>query len=146
VSAILFTISVPLFLTDHALNSLSYHSLSVPLALTALPLWNYFTPNEATPPRSFYVMLGLYSAVCALGKPTFLAFAAPFYVMEVFRAFQNRNIVELIIAGSSATIFYLAWILAFSRSIAGVVEHFTTMLTFMRSQANWYDVEKGATP
>jgi hypothetical protein len=146
VSSGLFLVSVPLFLTDHALNSTSYHSLSIPLALAALPFWRAYRLPNAAPPISFYLYLGIYTAACLLGKPTFGAFAAPFFAMEIVRSIRNRNAAGLLLAIATAIIAYLGALLAFYGSIHGVAGHFSKSSLFMRSQAGWYDAEKGATP
>jgi hypothetical protein len=145
-SAAIYLLAVPLFLSDHALNSLSYHSLAVPLALAALPLWRYYNLGLAEPPLSFYALLGTYTAISALGKPTFLAFATPFYAMELMRSFRTWRVGGLLLAGIFAVGVYMLWMFVYCRSIEGLIYQFSKTYEFMRGQANWYDVEKGATP
>ena len=143
ISCALFVISVPLFLTDFALGSMSYHSLGVPLALASLPLWRAFS-SEAALRHS--VWLGIYAAACLLGKPTFGAFAAPLFVMTFARAVRTRAFTALVVSIAVTIAVYLGGLLAFYGNRAGVAEHFAKSLYFMQSQAGWYDSEKGATP
>src|SRR5712664_351262 len=146
VSASLFLVSVPIFLTDHALSSMSYHSLSIPLGLAALPLWRAYRSPDVLPSTSFYISLGIYTGVCLLGKPTFGAFAAAFFAMEFLRSVPHRKYAGLLTAIAVALATYLGWLLAFYGSIDGVAGFFSKSLMFMQSQAGWYDTEKGATP
>lgn len=145
-SAAVYVASVPLFLTDFAIGSMAYHSLSIPLALAGLPFWSFYKAPDRQFNITFYVMLGIYAAVCVLGKPTFIAFAAPFFAMELIKSIRGKNFVGVIVAGAVAASLYLLWLLLFYGSISGVADHFSQTLYFMQSQADWYDNEKGATP
>jgi hypothetical protein len=146
ISAGLFIVSVPLFLGDQALNSTSYHSLAVPLALAGLPLWRYYGPENLAPPASFYALLGIYAGACLLGKPTFGSFAAPFFAMEFIRAIRERRAARLLAAAVIAAAVFLGWLLMYDRGRVGVATDFAKTLGFMRLQGGWYDAEKGATP
>jgi hypothetical protein len=145
-SASAYLLAVPLFLSDHALNSLSYHSLAIPLALGALPLWRSYRADRAPPSPAFYILLGLYTAICALGKPTFLAFATPLYAMEIVRAIRTRNIWQIILAGLIAIAVYLLWMLAFGGGLDGLIYQLSRTYEFMRSQSSMYNEAKGTTP
>jgi hypothetical protein len=145
VSSAIFLVSIPLFLTDFALSSLAYHSFAIPLAIASLAFWRQYETQDP-PSAIFFVLLGGYTAICALEKPTFAAFAVPFFAMELLRAIHTKSVVGLITAASTALILYLGWLLFFYGSTEGVFAHFTKLLYFMQSQAQWYDAEKGATP
>lgn len=145
-SAAVYLASVPLFLSDFAIGSMAYHSLAIPLALTALPFWNSYKTRERLFPITFYVMLGIYAAVCLLGKPTFGAFAAPFFAIECVKSIRSKNFTGIAVAMFVAAGFYLGWLFLFYGSLGGVADHFSQSLYFMQSQAGWYDNEKGATP
>jgi hypothetical protein len=141
-SAALYLVSIPLFLSDHALSSLAYHAISIPLALAALPLWRQYTVRADHPRMGFYALLGLYTAVCALGKPTFLAFATPFYAMEIIRAARTWRVGGVLFAGLSAIAIYLLWMLAYCRGFEGLIDHLSNSYVFMRSQSGMYDEAK----
>jgi hypothetical protein len=143
-SATLYLIAVPLYLSDHALNSLSYHSLSIPLALAGLLLWRAYE-DHAQPRWRFYILVGVYTAACALGKPTFLAFATPFYAMEAVRAVRTRRFSGILFAGLLAIVIYLLWMLAFCRGFEGLIYQLSKTYEFMRSQVGMYDAARGAT-
>jgi hypothetical protein len=145
-SAVIFVCAIPLFLSEYALASLSYHSIAIPLALASLPLWRHYRSADTQPSMNFYIAIGIYTAICALGKPTFIAFAAPFFAMEFLRSVQARNFSGPLLAGLVAVAAYLVALLLFYGNIEGVRYHFSESYEFMRSQANWYDAEKGATP
>lgn len=145
-SAAAYLLAVPLLLSDHALNSLSYHSLAIPLALGALPLWRSYQADRGPPSLAFYVLLGLYTAICALGKPTFLAFAAAFYGMEIVRAVRTRNIWRINLGGLIAIAIYLLWMLAFCRGLDGLIYQLSKTYEFMQSQSWMYSEARGATP
>jgi hypothetical protein len=145
-SAIVFVCSVPLFLSEYALGSLSYHSVAIPLALASLWLWKSYRSTDIQPSIRYYIAVGVYTAVCALGKPTFIAFAAPFFAMEFLRSAQTRKFYRLLLAGVVTIVVYLVLLLLFYGNIDGVQYHFSKSYDFMRGQANWYDAEKGATP
>ena len=145
-SSAVYMASVPLFLTDFAIGSMAYHSLAIPLALASLPFCNFYKARERTFPITFYAMLGIYAAVCVLGKPTFGAFAAPLFVMELIKSIRRKNFIGIIVAASVAIGFYLGWLFLFYGSLAGVAGHFSWSLYFMQSQSDMYDNEKGATP
>jgi hypothetical protein len=149
-SALIYLVSIPLFLPDQALSSLSYHSISVPLALGALPFWNCY---RAFPDRGFrslfYICLGVYAAICVLGKPTFIAFAAPLFAMELVKAARDqstRHLGNVFLGVATAVFVYLLWLLLFYGNIKGVKEHVGLSYQFMVTQAGMYDQQKGATP
>ncbi|MHC2384353.1 hypothetical protein [Bradyrhizobium liaoningense] len=147
-SAVIYLVAVPLFLTEHALNSLSYHSLAIVLALAALPLWrHYLTPVR--PPSHFYFWLGVYAAVCAFSKPTFLAFSAPFYMMEVCRSIRDRSgtiFLRTLAAAVVALTCYFVWMLLLCRGFEGLTYQLSKTYEFMRSQSGMYADAKGVTP
>jgi len=70
-----------LFLTDFALSSLAYHSIAIPLAIVSLAFWRRYETQDP-PSAMFFVLLGGYTRQSAHCKPTFAAFAAPFFAME----------------------------------------------------------------
>jgi hypothetical protein len=133
-------------LSEYALGSLSYHSIAIPLALASLPLWKHYRSTKIQPSMRFYIALGIYTAICALGKPTFIAFAAPFFAMEFLRSVKTKHFSGWLLAGLVTIATYLVALLAFYGSAEGVRYHLVKSYDFMRSQANWYDAEKGATP
>lgn len=150
-SSTIFIVSLPLFLEESALFSTSYHSLSIPLALAGLFFWKrYVADPSAAHSHLVFVCLGLYTACCVLGKPTFLAFAAPFFAMETVKVFRNpgfSGFAKLALAGLVAVVSYLVAIIAFyHHGLAGLNEHFQLSRMFMTSQYHWYDDAKGATP
>jgi hypothetical protein len=146
-SAAVYLVSVPLFLTDHAVASLAYHAISIPLALAGLFFWRYYVEPRRSFPVIYFVALGSYAAICVLAKPTFIAFAVPFFAMEFVKACRRlRDFSKFGVAVLTAAIIYFLWILLFYGSLAGFKEHFRLSYLFMTSQANWYDIEKGATP
>lgn len=145
ISGTLYLVAVPLFLSDHALNSLSYHSLAIPLALGALPLWRTYDDHEQ-PQWRFYILLGIYTAACALGKPTFLAFAVPLYAMEVVRAVRTRRVGGILLAGILSVAIYVLWMLAFCGGLEGLTYQISKTYEYMTSQSGMYDAAKGATP
>ena len=150
-SSFIFIVSFPLFLEDAALFSTSYHSLSIPLALAGLMFWKEYLDDPARSFRiRFFVVLGAYAALCALGKPTFVVFAIPFFAMETIKAIQARTLrsfAKVALAVSVAAFTYLAAIIAFyHHGITGVTEHFAWSKIYVISQYHWYDAAKGATP
>jgi hypothetical protein len=148
--SIVFVVAVPLSLSELALFSLAYHSLAVPIAFLALPLWTYYVKSieKGRPvPLIFCALLAGYVAVCILAKPTFIAYAVPFFVAEAIRSVENKKLAILVRIAVSALIaaaFYLLYLLFFYRSFDGVIDHFKNTALFMTSQANWYDTAKGS--
>ncbi|MGM5018736.1 hypothetical protein [Tardiphaga sp. 367_B4_N1_1] len=144
----LYIVVVQLSLSDQALNSLAYHSLAVPVGLGALPLWAHYRTEDSKPTR-FYVGLCAYTVVCALSKPTFLAFALPFYVMEMVRAFSLRDArlaLRTILCGALGLAIFVFLLYLIARNFEGLRYQLDKTYEFMRGQANWYDSVKGATP
>jgi hypothetical protein len=150
-SSAVFITAVPTFLEESALFSTSYHSLAIPLALLGLLFWKaYATDAARMMPVRFFALLGFYTAACALGKPTFIAFAAPFFAMEAFKAARARtaaSVGKLLLVASVTTIVYSAGLIAFyHQGLGGLLLHLSLSKLFMTSQYHWYDAAKGATP
>jgi hypothetical protein len=150
-SSLVFIAAVPLYLDDSPLLSTSYHSLAIPLALLGLLFWKQYAVDAArNMPVVFFVLLGLYTATCALGKPTFVAFAAPFFAMEALKALRARSTVtagRIALAAGIAVLVYAAAIVAFyHQGFGGLPLHLAQSEMFMTSQYHWYDAAKGQTP
>jgi hypothetical protein len=146
VSSALFLLSVPLYLTAYAVESLAYHTIAITLAMASLPLWNFYKPGRQAPPVIFYIAVGIYAATCTLAKPTFIAFALPFYAMEFVRSIVMRRFGGLLISAFTALIAFNAYLFAFYGNASEFKAHFSQTYNFMRGQADWYDAEKRATP
>jgi hypothetical protein len=148
--SIVFVVAVPFSLSELSLFSMSYHSIAVPLAFLALPLWNSYArciQKEAPLSPQFCFLLAGYFAICALAKPTFMAYGIPFFATELVRSAKLKMPTVLIraaVAGCIAITFYLLFLLYFYRSIDGIFGHFKNSSLFMTSQANWYDNAKGS--
>lgn len=138
ISSALYLIAIPLFVDRLDLFSVSYHSLAVPLALGGLWFWKDY--DRGRDPS--WIGLGIYTAACVLGKPTFVAFAVPFFAME----FYKGNCARAFNAGVVAITIYLNYLWIFYGSTAGMLQHFEFSRLFMTSQYDWYDTAKGATP
>lgn len=147
--SIVFVIAIPFSLSESALLSTSYHSIAIPLAFLALPIWRYYTRTtelSSKLPLLFYFYVGGYLALCILGKSTFLAYAVPFFVAEIVRSAKLKiysPLVGIVISGLVAAAIYITFLLCIYGSIDGVIVFFKNTQTFMTSQANWYDKEKG---
>jgi hypothetical protein len=149
-TSLIYVVSVPLFIDQIDLFSMSYHSLSVPLALGALWFWKaYESDRYRVLPVRFFLCLGLYTALCALGKPTFAVFASPFFAMETAKAILTRSwmvAARVAASGVVAVATYLIYLVVFYGSARGFFSHFLLSRSFMLSQYHWYDQAKGATP
>ena len=144
ITGILFVVAVPMALDGSTLLSTSYHSLAIPLAIGGLLLWPRFAHR---PGFAYHLGLGLYAAACVLSKPTFGAFAVPFFAMSLLDAARHRDARQaglVAIAGITALLVYLASIVAFYRhGLHGLVEHYDYSKLYVTSQYHWYDGAKG---
>lgn len=148
--ATIFILAVPATLSELAFFSMGYHSLALPTAFMALPLWNRyadFVKKQDTPSIGFSICLASYLAFCLLGKPTFLAYAAPFFGAEVIRAAVLKRPVILfqtIMTGCLACLLFVSFLVPFYGGFAGFVVYIKYTHLYMTSQANWYDAAKGS--
>ena len=149
VVSVIFVFAVPATLSELALFSMAYHSLSIPTAFLALPLWNRYAEYVKTQQLlslNFHVALAFYLAFCLLGKPTFLAYAVPFFGAEIVRAVIVKRAAiffQITVTGCLAGLLYLAYIVIFYGGMTGAITYFEYTHLYMTSQANWYDAAKG---
>jgi hypothetical protein len=150
-SSLVFVAAVPLYLDFSPLLAMSYHSLAIPLALLGLLFWNQYVTDPAREmPLRFFVLLGLYTAAAALGKETFIVFAAPFFAMEAVKALRSRSAPaagRVAMAIGVAILAYAAALVAFyHQGLGGLALHLAESKGFMVSQYHAYDTVKGETP
>jgi len=143
----LYYFLITLQLGDDTLNSMSYHSISIPVALASLIIYQKLLKDKNYAKKSSFFYLSFYTAICALFKPTFIAFAAPLYALilsdgkyfELKKNFLNSSRTLIF-----SLIIYLSFLLLFYKfNFTNFFSHFYDTAYFMYSQKDWYDHEKG---
>jgi hypothetical protein len=129
------------------LSSMSYHSFSISIGLASLYFYkNYLDDSNIIYFKNYYILLGLYSAICVLAKLTFIAFVIPIYIIEfslVLKYKDIRRLKNIIISILFSLLIFFIYLYFYYGSLDKLDAHIEMTKEFIRSQKDYYAENKG---